>query len=144
MITGLYCGLVFAGVSSIALGVFHMPQIWGAVFRQWNADVTEMSLLNRKLIHTLLIALGLTLIILGVATILLIAGDPAPGAFRTGFYFCCALFWAWRLGWQILYFPYRRLNPSRPLLVLHLFLIAVFLVNAVAYSASLIAMIRAG
>ncbi len=134
-------GLIFAGLSSIALGIFHVPQIWGTVFPHWNAEINGISLLSRKLINTVLVALGITLIILGSTTLLLTTETPACKTFRVWFLFACFIFWAWRLGWQIMYFPYLKLNPSRQLLFLHIILITIFLANAFAYLAPIIASI---
>jgi hypothetical protein len=120
------------------LGIFHIPQIWGTVFPQWNTEINGISLLSRKLINTVLVALGLTLVILGSATLLLIKENPPYSAIRVWFLFFCFIFWAWRLVWQIMYFPYRKLNPSRQLLILHIVLIAIFLANTFAYLAPII------
>ncbi|RJQ54584.1 MAG: hypothetical protein C4526_04990 [Nitrospiraceae bacterium] len=137
-------GLIFAGLSSIALGIFHIPQIWGTIFTQWNTEMNGLSLLSRKLINTVLVALGLTLIILGVATLLLIKENPAYYAVLGWFLVFCFIFWTWRLAWQIMYFPYRKLNPGRQLLVLHIFLIVIFLFNTIAYLAPLIIVLPIG
>lgn len=128
-------GLKFAGISSIALGIFHIPQIWGAVFSHWDDEISSLSPLSRKLVNTVLIALGMTLVILGAATLLLMEGNSSYNAVRNWFFFFCFIFWVWRLCWQILYFPYRRLNPNTSLLILHIALIAIFALNAFAYLA---------
>lgn len=138
----MHYGLLFAGFSSIALGLFHIPRIWGTVFPHWSTEINGISLLSRKLINTVLVALCLTLIILGFSTLLLIKENPAYGSIRVWFLFFCFIFWAWRLVWQIMYFPYRKLNPGRQLLILHIVLIAIFLANTFAYLASIIISIR--
>lgn len=137
----MHYGLLFAGFSSIALGLFHIPRIWGTVFPHWSTEINGVSLLTRKLINTVLIALGFTLVILGSATLFLVVEKTEFSKFQVWFLFSCFIFWLWRMVWQIIYFPYRKLNPDLRLLSLHIFLILVFLVNAIAYLAPVIAIV---
>lgn len=126
-------GLIFAGISSIALGLLHIPQIWGAVFPRWDSEISGISLLNRKLINTVLIALCLSVVALG-STTLLMAVDGLPfGRIQVLFLFFCFLFWFWRTVWQLLYFPYRKLKPGTRLFLLHIVLILIFAANSMAY-----------
>ena len=127
-------GLMFAGVSSIALGIFHVPQIWGAVFSTWHTEINGLNLLNRKLVNTVLVAFSLALVALGTLTLLLAGSDFPFDRFQVWFLALCLFFWVWRLVWQILYFPYRKLKPGLPLLSLHIVLIVTFAVNAIAYA----------
>lgn len=129
--------LMTAGILSIALGLFHIPRIWGKVFPHWNAEINGLSLLNRKLIQTVLIALCFSLIALGSVTLSL-AGNAPYDEVQTWFLFFCFLFWLWRTAWQMIYFPYRRLNPGSRLLLLHGTLV-VFIANTVAYAMPVIA-----
>lgn len=133
-------GLLVAGGFSLALGLLHLPRIWGAVFRQWNAELEAMSLLGRKLVTTVLVAFFLALIVLGMTTLSLAkGGEPLDGPFQLPFFAACCLFWIWRLVWQVLYFTPRVLNPARWMLVLHAGLIVIFAVNAASYSMPLLA-----
>lgn len=127
-------GLMFAGISSIVLGIFHIPGIWGIVFTTWHAEINSLSLLNRKLVNTVFIALCLALVALGALTLFLVGSDVQFDRFQVSFLVLCLLFWVWRLIWQILYFPYRKLKPGSRLLSLHIALIAIFAVNAIAYA----------
>jgi hypothetical protein len=127
-------GLLFAGVSSIALGIFHIPRIWGIVFVTWHAEINSLSLLNRKLVNTVFIAFCLALVALGTLTLFLAGSDFKFDRFQVWFLALCLLFWVWRLIWQILYFPYRKLKPGPRLLFLHIALIVTFAVNAIAYA----------
>jgi hypothetical protein len=126
-------GLVFAGVSSIALGIFHIPRIWGIVFTTWHAEINSLSNLNRKLVNTVFFAFCLALVALGTLTLFLVGNDSQLYRFQAWFLALCLLFWIWRLIWQILYFPYRKLKPGSRLLTLHIALIVTFAVNVVAY-----------
>lgn len=132
-------GLIFAGLSSLLLGIFHIPLIWGTVFPRWNTEINGTSLLSRKLINTVLVALGLTLAFLGSATLFLIKDTPENNTIRVWFLFSCSLFWLWRTIWQILYFPYRKLNPGPKLLFLHIGMIVIFVVNTLAYLVPIVA-----
>ncbi|MFZ2161357.1 MAG: hypothetical protein WAW02_03985 [Sideroxyarcus sp.] len=132
-------GLVFAGVSSIVLGIFHIPRIWGIVFTTWHAEINSLSLLNRKLVNTVFIALCLVLVALGTLTLFLVGSDFQFDRFQVWFLALCLLFWVWRLIWQIVYFPYRKLKPGSRLLSLHIALIVIFAVNAIVYAAPVFA-----
>lgn len=127
-------GLVFAGVTSIALGILHIPRVWGMVFTTWQSEIKGLSPLNRKLIDTVLVALCLVLVVLGMLTLALVEGGFKPDGFQVWFLALCSLFWIWRLIWQVVYFPIRKLNPGSRLLSLHRALIAIFVVDAVAYA----------
>lgn len=127
-------GLVFAGVSSIVLGIFHLPRVWGIVFTTWHAEINSLSLLNRKLVNIVFIALCLALATLGALTLLLVGSDFQFDRFQVWFLALCLLFWVWRLIWQIVYFPYRKLKPGSRLLSFHIALIVTFAVNAIAYA----------
>jgi hypothetical protein len=96
-------GLLFAGFSSIALGVFHIHQIWGTVFTQWNTEINGLSLLSRKLINTVLVALCLSVVVLGSATLFMAIRQPDFNIIQVWFYFFCFIFWLWRAVWQIIY-----------------------------------------
>jgi len=134
-----YYGLVFAGLSSLGLGIFHLPGIWSAVFRHWNDDMSGARLLTRKLINTVLIALCLAVAALGAMTLMMASDLVLLDSHELTFLFFCFLFWLWRLIWQVLYFPYRKLNPGKKLLALHLALIAIFAANTLAYLVPVIA-----
>lgn len=127
-------GLVFAGVSSIALGIFHIPRIWGVVFTTWHAEIDSMSGLSRKLVNTVFIALCLALVALGALTLFLAGSDLQFDRFQVWFLALCLLFWVWRLIWQVMYFPYRKLKPGARLLSLHIALVVIFAVNTIAYA----------
>ncbi|MFH0934556.1 MAG: hypothetical protein V1879_05065 [Pseudomonadota bacterium] len=127
-------GLLFAGVSSILLGIFHLPRIWGMVFTTWHAEIDSLSPLNRKLVNTVFIALCFALLAFGTLTLLLAGGDSRSDGFRIWFLALCLLFWIWRLIWQFVYFPYRKLKPGSRLLSLHVGLIVIFAVDVVAYA----------
>lgn len=128
-------GLLFGGISSIALGALHFPPIWGAVFTHWGDETGKLGLLHRKLINTVLVALALAVIIMGCMTLLLAKETGGLDAFRLYFLAFCALFWLWRTVWQIAYFPYGKLKPKPGLLVFHIALILIFMLNTLVYSA---------
>lgn len=132
-------GLMFAALSSIALGIFHMPPVWARVFSHWSSEVDSLSLLTRKLINTVLVALGIVLLILGSLTLLFIKETPSNVVIRVWFLLCCFVFWLWRVSWQIAYFPYGKLNPGFSLLLFHVGLIIVFAINTVVYLVPVIA-----
>jgi hypothetical protein len=139
MIGIIQYGLIFAGLSSIALGVFHIPRIWGTVFPQWNTEINGISLLSRKLINTVLMALCLTVVILGSITLFIAVENSDFDRLQVRFLFFCFLFWLWRTIWQILYFPYRKLKPGPKLLSLHIVMIIIFVANTMAYLVPIIA-----
>jgi hypothetical protein len=131
---------VFAALSSFALGLFHMPPVWTRVFSHWNTEMDSLSQLTQKLINTVLVAFGLALMILGSLTTLLFIETSAGGVIRAWFLLFCSVFWLWRTIWQVAYFPYRKLNPRRELLLFHVGLIVTFVINTVAYLVPAIAM----
>ena len=132
-------GLMCAGFFWIALGLFHFPRIWTTVFAQWDAELNVLPPLSRKLINTVLVALCLLGVALGLMTIVLAGGNSHFDRPQVWFLFFCFLFWLWRTVWQILYFPVRKLNAGPGLISLHVVLIVIFVINTAAYAAPVVA-----
>jgi hypothetical protein len=86
------------------------------------------------LVNTVFIAFCRALVALGTLTLFLAGSDLKFDRFQVWFLALCLLFWVWRLIWQILYFPYRKLKPGPRLLTFHIALIVTFAVNAIAYA----------
>jgi hypothetical protein len=131
--------LMFAGVSSILLGVLHIPRVWGIVFTTWHAEINSLGMLNRKLVNTVFVALCLVLVAFGTLTLFLVGSDSPFDRFQVWFLALCLLFWVWRLIWQIAYFPIRKLKPGSLLQSLHIALIVIFAINTFAYAAPVLA-----
>ena len=131
-------GLLIGGISSIALGALHFPPIWGAVFTHWRDEIGRLGLVQRKLVNTVLVALALTLIIMGCLTLLIVRDSGELDAFRLYFLACCALFWLWRTVWQIAYFPYSKLKQRPRSLVYHPAFTLLFVLNTLAYAVPLL------
>lgn len=117
--------MIAAGVLTLALAIFHLrfPRLFG-----WGADFVKLTATNHKLLYTIHAALTLLLLIIGIIT-LVFAVELATGVgLAGGIGVSLALFWLWRLIWQLAVFR----RPSRR--ALHGVLIAVFAVLAVAYA----------
>jgi hypothetical protein len=127
-------GLLLAGVFSIALGILHIPGIWGVAFPQWHAEISSLSLLHRKLVNTVLMALCFAAVAFGLTTLLLAGNYSQYDNFQIWFLIFCFLFWLWRLLWQIFYFRFGEMKPWQ-----HITVIVMFAVNTIAYLAPLIA-----
>jgi hypothetical protein len=127
-------GLLLAGVFSIALGILHIPGIWEIAFPQWHAEIGSLSLLHRKLVNTVLVALCLAAVAFGLTTLLLAGSYPQFDSFQVWFLFFCFLFWLWRLLWQIFYFRYGEMKQWQ-----HITVIVMFAVNTIAYVAPVFA-----
>lgn len=127
--------LMCAGVFTIAVGIFHIPFIWAKAFAQWDAEMNALSPLSRKLINTVLVALCLAAVIIGLTTFLLAAGSSHFDRIQVWFFFFCFLFWLWRTVWQILYLPVRRRKEGSGLLLFRIALFVIFVINTAAYLA---------
>ncbi len=134
-------GLLCAGFFSIALGLFHIPRIWTTVFTQWGAEMNGLSPLSHKLINTILVALFLLGVALGLMTFVIAWDNLHSDGPQVWFLFFCFLFWLWRTIWQILYFPIRKLKPGPWLSSLHMALIVIFVINTAAYLTSVMAVL---
>lgn len=140
--TTIEIGLTFAGISSVALGIFHFPPVWQMVFTRWSHEINNLSLLSRKLINTLLIALALALLILGFATLIYAEKTLIGTSSYFWFWVLCCLFWFWRLLWQLMYFPIAKLNLDSRLKFLNAVLIVIFIINFLAYLAPIIVAVK--
>ena len=105
--------IFIAGWFSFGLGVFHIPPVWRLFFPGWPKEIAALSLLHRKLIDTILLALALMLFLFAFLSI----GYPEELAradgLAGGLAAALAAFWLWRALWQLAYFPPSKIEAQR-------------------------------
>ncbi len=121
-----------AGILPLALAAIHIPGIWQLVFPNWEKETAGMSLVNRKALTTVLIALTLSLLIFAVTSLLYAEAMASAEGLAAGITIAYSLFWLWRALWQMFYFvpsklALTRTGHDRRLLRLHYSLIVIFI-----------------
>ncbi|MFQ5640247.1 MAG: hypothetical protein ACE5IR_19885 [bacterium] len=125
-------GIVFGGILSLALAVFHCR-----FYKRfnWQAEFEKMSLVNSKIFYTLNIALILFFLIFAFMSFShaeeLSRGEGLAGVIVAAY----SLFWLWRTVWQVIYFSPSKMNMKQSQLIMHYSLILLFVVLFILYLA---------
>jgi hypothetical protein len=119
--------IYIGGVLTLILALFH-TQFYR--FFRWKAELDKLTLVNRRIIYTVHIALLLIFFGIGFAT-LVFAKDLSAGSWTAQVVnLLLSLFWLWRWAWQILYFkPAPGKKPSG----LHYVMVVWFLLLFLSY-----------
>ncbi len=126
-------GIVLSGIITIGVSLFHIPPVWERFFPKWKEETGRMSLLHRKLISTVLLALALMLLVFAFASIFFAREIAVGNSLGVGLAIAFSIFWLWRAAWQVFYFPPSKIEHDTKLLVLHYSLIAICLGNSAIY-----------
>ncbi len=126
-------GILVAGILSLLLAILHIPQVWQYFFPSWTRELEKLSLVNRKLVTTILVALALTLLVFALTSLIYAEELSLGGGLATGIATAYSLFWLWRTLWQVFYFVPSRIEHDNKLLIFHYSLIVVFIVLFVVY-----------
>lgn len=134
----LETGIVSSGIITIGIGLFHLPPIWEGFFPKWKGEAGSMSLLGRKLINTVLLALALMLLIFAFASIAYAHEIAGGNGLGFGLAILLAIFWFWRAIWQVFYFPPSKIEHDRNLLALHYSLTVICFAISAVYAAAVL------
>ncbi len=130
----LEMALIIAGGLTLGLSIFHIPQVWRQFFPTWQKEFPNLTLLNRKLINTILVALSMILLVIALITIAYSSEISRGSGLALGLCIGLALFWLWRAVWQWIYFPPSKIERTRMLLFLNYAVVVISILNAVLYS----------
>jgi hypothetical protein len=130
-INGIF--VFIAGLFSLGLGIFHIPPVWRLFFPGWSKEISTLSLLHRKLIDTVLLALALMLFLFAFLSIGYSEELARAEGLAGGLSAALAAFWVWRALWQLVYFPPSKIEHNAALLVLNYSVVAVSFANTVFY-----------
>jgi hypothetical protein len=126
-------GIILAGMFSLALSIFHIPQVWQKFFPKWSKEISNLDLLNQKLINTILIALSLLLQIFAFISIIFTNELSQGKGLARGILICLSIFWFWRAIWQLIYFPPSKIEHNNILLFLNYSVVIISIINAILY-----------
>jgi len=131
---------VFAGGALTALmAAFHTR--FYAVFG-WKDDFAKIHLRNRRILYTVHVALILAFVALAVLSFKYSDDLSRAKGLALGLDVALALFWLWRLIWQLAYFDYpKEYHAHTP--VVHWVLCAVFAALCAAYALPVVLRITA-
>lgn len=125
--------VIIGGIFSLLLVIFHTQ--FYKLFN-WKEDFEKISARNQRIFYTIHIALYLFFIIFAIPSFVYIDELSQCRGLAFGIMLGYALFWLWRMVWQIIYFKplkTRKDKDIRKLLFLHYLLIVIFLILFLAY-----------
>lgn len=125
--------IISAGMLTLPIAIFHVPTFWQLMFRDWKREIKKTGVLNRQLANTLLIALTISLFIFGIISISYAKEMSQVVGMGWGITLSLALFWLWRLVWQVIYFRRSKNEFELKLKIFHYLLIIVFTILFIAY-----------
>ena len=110
-----------AGILTICMGAFHVQFV--KIFK-WKEEYTKISVLNRKIFHTIHLALLLFFFLFGALTLIYAKELSQPKGLALGLNLLFVVFWLWRTLWQIIYFKGK---------TMHYVLTGIFLLLCISY-----------
>ncbi len=93
--------IVVGGVLSLVVAVGHM--FFHRLFR-WGEDLPRLKPINGRVLYTIHVALYLSLFPMALASIVYPQELARAGGLGGALALSYAVFWAWRLVWQVVYF----------------------------------------
>jgi len=119
----ILCG----GLLSLAMFVFHtrFPKLF-----LWKLDLRRVSEANRKILHTIHLALLLLFLLFGLVSLAYFKELARAEGVAFGFCLALALFWLWRTIWQMAYFR----PTEKKQTFIHIILTVVFFLLFVSYA----------
>ena len=96
-LVSIYAG----GILTLIMATFHVrfPKLF-----KWKADYRSVSELNKKVSHTIHLALLLIFYIIGLLSLIYAKELSECIGISFGLNLMISVFWFWRAGWQIYYF----------------------------------------
>ncbi|MBN2424985.1 MAG: hypothetical protein JXR46_11925 [Calditrichaceae bacterium] len=90
-----------AGILTLFMTIFHV-QFYNKF--GWAKDFKNIRPLNQKILYTIHMALIILFILIGIITLIYSKELAQSSGLAMGINLSLAIFWLWRLVWQILYF----------------------------------------
>ncbi len=109
------------GILTILMAIFHMR--FHKLFR-WKAEYKRISEMNRKIFHTIHLALLLLFFVIGLLSLVYAQELSECKGISFGLILMISVFWFWRTVWQIYYFKGK---------IMHYVLIVVFFLLFITY-----------
>ncbi len=109
------------GLLTLLMAIFHIrfPKIF-----KWGKDYGRITVANKKIFHTIHLALLLIFFIIGFLSVFYAHELSESKGISFGFNLMISIFWLWRTIWQIFYFKGK---------IMHYVLIMVFSILFLAY-----------
>ena len=113
--------IYLGAILTIMMATFHVrfPKLF-----KWKADFRNVSELNKKVSHTIHLALLLMFYFIGLLSLIYAKELSECNGIALGLNLMFSIFWLWRAGWQIYYFKGK---------VMHYVLIAIFSLLFISY-----------
>lgn len=118
--TSLIC-IYVGGILTVMMATFHVR--FSKLFK-WKVDFRNVSELNKKVSHTIHLALLLMFYFTGFLSLIYAKELSECNGISFGLNLMFSIFWLWRAGWQIYYFKGK---------VMHYVLIAIFSLLFISY-----------
>lgn len=109
------------GILTLLMAVFHIR--FPKIFR-WGKDYGRISDINKRIFHTIHLALILIFFIIGILSLFYATELSQCKGISFGLNLMISIFWLWRTIWQIYYFKGK---------TMHFVLIGIFLILFLAY-----------
>jgi hypothetical protein len=122
--------ILIGGVLTLLLFLFHIS--FYKLFR-WDQEFTKISVVNKKIIYTINLAITLLFLLFGVISLVYVKELARCEGLAFGICLAYALFWLWRLIWQITYFEIPKPTTNKKSAIINYSLIIVFVLLFVAY-----------
>lgn len=122
--------IVLGGALSFLMACFHTR--FHRMFH-WDKDFEKMSLLNRKILFSIHIALLLLFFLFSFLSFAYLDELADPKGLAFGITITYSAFWLWRLIWQITYFKPKKAKPGNKRPLLHYILLFVFALLFIDY-----------
>jgi hypothetical protein len=120
--------IYLGGFLTLVIAVMHTK--FYKIFK-WGTCFDKISTINARIIYTIHLALLLLFFMIGVITIIYAEELSRSDGLALGFNISYAVFWMWRLIWQIVYF---KKGEGQKIPPIGIFFTLVFLLLVVSYS----------
>lgn len=99
--------IYIGGILTLFMGLFHVS--FTKTFK-WKDDYAKISDLNRRIHHTIHLALLILFFLFGILTIVYATELSKPEGLALGLNIALSILWFWRAIWQIYYFKGKTLH----------------------------------
>jgi hypothetical protein len=122
--------IVIGGLLSLFMAVFH-SRFYKMFY--WRRELKKISLPNQKILYTIHIALLLLFVVFALLSFVYVDELSQSKGLALGIAGLYALFWLWRMIWQIAYFRPPKGSDIKKLPFIHYFLIVIFALLFIVY-----------
>jgi hypothetical protein len=122
--------IIIGGILSLFMAVLH-SRFYKMFY--WRREFRKVSLPNQRILYTIHIALLLFFVVFAALSFVYVDELGQPQGLALGMTGLYALFWLWRIIWQVAYFRPPKGSDVKKMPFIHYFLIAIFVLLFVAY-----------